>query len=210
MSSTTPFAVGYDASSPAAPPTRRPARLAYVPALLVAVVGVLVATVWIVAGVLDQVQRPPEFSRADLPGTVAVTLTQTGTHVVYVEADRAGTPDLIGQIRTDQIIVTGPSGEVLPVRSYGSELRYDAPDNLVGTAVGVFDNARTGTFTVATTAQDVQGLPDARLAVGDDLAPGVVRAIGLPALTALFSVVAGVVLAVLTSRRRAGMPVVSR
>lgn len=205
MSSTTPFAAGHTPSLPAPPPTRRPARLAYAPAVLVAVVGVLVATVWIVVGVLDQVQRPPEFSRADLPGTVAVTLTQTGTHVVYVEADRETTPDLTGQV-----VVTDSSGKVLPVRPYGPELRYDAPDGLVGTAVGVFDNDRTGTFTVATTAQDLQDVPEARLAVGDDLAPGVLRAIGLPALTALFSVVAGVVLALLTSRRRSGARAVSR
>ena len=208
--STTPFAAGRTTSRPAPPPPRRPARIAYAPAVLVAVVGVLVAAVWIVVGVLDQIQRPLEFSRADLPGTVAVTLTQTGTHVVYVEADREQVLDLTSRIGMDEVVVTAANGEVLPVRQYGAELQYDAPDGLVGTAIGVFDNDRTGTFTVATTAQDVQDLPDVRLAVGDDLAPDAVRAIGLPALTALLSVLAGLVLALLTSRRRTGTTVASR
>ena len=64
-------------------PTGR--RLSYGLAVLVAVVGVTTAAVWGVTGVLDQVQQPEGFVRADISTGVSVTLTQVGPHVIYYE-----------------------------------------------------------------------------------------------------------------------------
>ena len=64
-------------------PTGR--RLSYGLAVLVAVIGVTTAAIWGVTGVLDQVQQPEGFVRADISTGVSVTLTQVGPHVIYYE-----------------------------------------------------------------------------------------------------------------------------
>ena len=65
-------------------PTGR--RLRYGLAVLVAVIGVTTAALWGVTGVLDQVQQPGRFVRADLSAGVSVTLAQVGPHVIYYDA----------------------------------------------------------------------------------------------------------------------------
>lgn len=169
-------------------------------AALVAVVGVATAAVWGVTGILDQTQAPADFSRADVPGEVSVVLTHVGPHVVYYEGADPTLP-------AGEVVVTGSDGSRLEVRPYALDLRYDVPGRpgAVGTAIGVFDADRTGAYLVGTratvTEPHVQPA-DAQLAVGDDLAPATVRAIVLPALAALGSVVVAIALAVRTWARR--------
>lgn len=178
--------------SPGAPTAarRRPERRReYAAAALVAVAGLGISTTWAITGLVDQIQEPRSFARADVPGAVTVRLTQTGPHVVYVEAASPTT------LPVSLLTVTDPEGADVEVRTYRGDLRYDVPDRpgAIGTAVGVFDADRTGVFTVGTAA--VAPVDGARLAAGDDLAPAVTRAVVLPALTAVLSVVAAIGLA---------------
>lgn len=173
-------------------------RLRYTLAALLAAVGVAAAVLWGVTAILDQTQRPEEFVRVDIPGEVSVSITSTGPHVVYYEGDEP-------RPAPEDIDVIGPDGAGLPVRGYGADLRYDVPGTNdargeggeVGSAVAVFTTERTGTFVVGSEAS----APGA-LAIGDDLAPGVARAIVVPALLGVLAVVGGFVLAVSTAARR--------
>ncbi|MEO6142486.1 MAG: hypothetical protein ABIP19_00750 [Dermatophilaceae bacterium] len=171
-------------------------QVSYGLALLVAVVGVATAMVWGVTGVLDQVQQPVAFTRADISGTVTVNLTQVGPHVIYYEGDDPAA------IPADQLKVVDAAQRAVVVRPYPLDLRYDVPGRpgTLGTAIAVFDADHTGSFVIATkaTAGDAQ----AQLAVGDDLAPAMVRVIVIPALAALLSITAAVALAARTWSRR--------
>lgn len=158
-------------------------------AALIAVVALAVAGIWGVTAFLDQVQRPPEFARADLPGTVAVTLTTLGPHVVFHERDAEADPGHV--LTAADARVLDPLGDAVPVRPYSGDLRYDH-GVAVGVAIGVFDADQAGTY-LASVRGDAR--IDGALAVGDDLAPGVGRALLYPGLTALGGLVlAGVVL----------------
>ena len=178
-------------------PTGR--RLRYGLAVLVAVVGVSTAAVWGVTGVLDQVQQPGRFVRADLSAGVSVTLTQVGPHVIYYEG-RDPTA-----VSADQLKVLDAAQQAVPVRPYKLDLRYDVPGRpgVLGTAIAVFDANRTGSFVIRTDATDATVRDaQAQLAVGDDLAPGTVRAIAIPGLAALLSLIAAITLAARTWSRR--------
>ena len=175
-------------------PTGR--RLSYGLAVLVAVIGVTTAAIWGVTGVLDQVQQPEGFVRADISNGVSVTLTQVGPHIIYYEGHDPTA------VSADQLKVVDAAQRAVPVRPYGLDLRYDVPGKpgTLGTAIAVFDANRTGSFVIRTdaTVQDAQ----AQLAVGDDLAPGTVRAIAIPGLAALLSLIAAITLAARTWSRR--------
>ena len=190
MSTTTPPAL------PRAMPGSHADLLGFWLAALVAIVGVTTAIVWCVTGILDQTQAPAAFVRAEIPGTVSLVLTQVGQHVVYYEGDDPTA------MSAGQVDVTAADGAAVEVRPYTRDLRYDVPDQpgVVGTAIAVFDADRTGSYSIGTTATTAE--PDARLAVGDDLAPATVRAIALPALLALLSVLAAVAGAIRTWTRR--------
>jgi membrane protease YdiL (CAAX protease family) len=168
-------------------------RMGYGLAMLLAGVGVITAAAWGVTGVLDQVQRPETFVRAAVPGRLTVTLTQVGTHVIYYEGHDPAT------ISAGQLRVVDTAGRAVPVRPYGLDLRYDVPGKpgMLGTAVGVFDAQTTGSFSVRADAGVVGG-DGASLAIGDDLAPAMIRAVLLPGLAALLSVVASIALAART------------
>ena len=174
-------------------PTGR--RLRYGLAVLVAVIGVTTAALWGVTGVLDQVQQPGRFVRADISNSVSVTLTQVGPHVIYYEGHDPTA------VSADQLKVLDAAQQAVTVRPYKLDLRYDVPGKpgVLGTAIAVFDADRTGSYVIRTdaTVRDAQ----AQLAVGDDLAPSTVRAIAIPGLAALLSLVAAITLAARTWSR---------
>lgn len=170
----------------------RHGRRGYGAAVLVVVVGAAAAALWAVTGFLDQIQRPEQFARTEVPGITSVAITQTGSHVVYVEG--TGSVDLAAE----DLSVIGPQGAPVGVRPYSLDLRYDVPGTpgRVGTAVAVFDAERTGTYQVGTQADT-----DARtatLAVGDDLAPEVIRTVAVPSTIGVLVVLAGIGLALAT------------
>lgn len=183
-------------------------RLGYGMAVVVAVVGVTTAALWGVTGVLDQVQQPERFVRAEVSNGVSVTLSQVGPHVIYYEGRDPNA------VSADQLRVLDADQRAVAVRPYELDLRYDAPGKpgVLGTAIAVFDADRTGSFVIATDASDATEASEAgpaivqdthaQLAVGDDLAPGTIRAIAFPGLAALLSVIAAITLAARTWSRR--------
>ena len=175
-------------------PAGRP--LSYGLAVLVALVGMSTAMVWGVTGVLDQVQQPEAFTRADISGTLTVTLTQVGPHVIYYEGEGPAA------VPSGQLTVVDAARRAVAVRPYGRDLRYDVPGRpgALGTAVGVFETDHTGQYVIATNAT----VADARaqLAVGDDLAPATIRAVLLPGLTALLSIIAAIAIAAVATWSR--------
>jgi hypothetical protein len=177
----------------APPPARaRTGRRGYGLAVLVAVVGATAAALWAVTGFLDQIQRPEQFARAEVPGNVSVAITQTGSHVIYVE----GTAPV--DLDAPDLTVIGPQGAAAAVRPYALDLRYDVPGapGQVGTAVAVFDADRTGTYQVGTQASATDRT--AHLAVGDDLAPAVIRTVVVPSAIGVLVLLAGIGLALAT------------
>ena len=108
----------------------------------------------------------------------------------------------------DQLKVLDAAQRAVPVRPYRLDLRYDVPGKpgVLGTAIAVFDADRTGSVVLRTDAtvhtDATVGDAQAQLAVGDDLAPGTVRAIAIPGLAALLSLVAAITLAARTWSRR--------
>lgn len=166
-------------------------RRGYGLAVMVAIIGALAAAVWAVTGYLDQIQRPDQFARTEIPGTAAVAITQAGLHVVYVES--AGPADLTAA----DLTVIGPSGAPVEARPYTLDLRYDVPGTpgQVGTAVAAFTADRTGTYQVGT---QVIATDQQTLAVGDDLAPEVLRTVAVPSTIGIAVVLAGLGLALVT------------
>jgi len=167
-------------------------RRSYGLAVMVAVVGATAAALWAVTGYLDQIQRPEQFARTEVPGIASVAITQTGSHVVYVES--AGSVDLSAA----DLTVIGPQGTPVDVRPYALDLRYDVPGtpDRLGTAVAAFDADRTGTYQVGT--QAVAAGRTTTLAVGDDLAPEVIRTVAVPSTIGVLVLLAGIGLALAT------------
>jgi hypothetical protein len=164
-------------------------------AVLVAIVGTTAAALWAVTGFLDQVQRPEQFARTETPGIASVTITQTGAHVIYLE----GAAPV--ELDAADVTVIGPQGSPVAVRPYALDVRYDVPGapGRVGTAVAVFDADRTGTYQVGTQAIAAgQTATTTTLAVGDDLAPELIRTVAVPSTIGILVVLAGIGLALAT------------
>ena len=173
-------------------PRARDDRRSYGLAILVAVVGATAAALWAITGFLDQIQRPEQFARTEVPGITSVEITQTGSHVIYVEGAGGA------QITAADLTVSGPQGAPVQLHPYALDLHYDVPGTpgALGTAVAVFDAERTGTYQVATDAAVADGTTT--LAVGDDLAPEVIRSVAVPSAVGVLVLVAGVGLALST------------
>jgi hypothetical protein len=84
------------------------------------------------------------------------------------------------------------------VRPYALDLRYDVPGapGALGTAVAVFDADRTGTYWVGTDAVVAGGTTT--LAIGDDLAPEVIRSVAVPTTIGVLVLLAGIGVALAT------------
>lgn len=169
-------------------------------ATAVAVIGLTASIVWAAVGLSDQIRRPADMATNTTPGTVIVQISRPGTHVVYLEssvpmAARDLAPDF--GLAPSDVTVTGPDGKDIEVRSYPLDVRYDSPrgtGGAVGHAFAAFDAGEPGDYVVATDVAVADRA--ARMAVGDDLAPGVLRAILLPILTGIFAVAVAIMLAV--------------
>jgi hypothetical protein len=163
-------------------------------AILVAATGLVVCAIWAATALLDQVQEPAHFTRAAVPGQLQVVLTLPGPHVIYHE--RARGPGASQSRPVAALEVSDPDGAQVRVEQYRNDLRYDHDDTL-GTAVAIFSAPRTGTYAVTASDPDSAG---GAIAVGDDLAPGVVRALALPALTAAAALALAALLVVIPLR----------
>ena len=170
----------------------RDGRRSYGLAVLVAVVGATAAALWAVTGFLDQVQRPEQFARTEVPGITSVAITQTGSHVIYVE----GTGPWSSGGRSDRDRPAGHTRCRSAPTHWTCATTSPAHRAQLGTAVAVFDADRTGTYQVGTEAVATdQRHP---LAVGDDLAPEVIRTVAVPSTIGVLVLLAGIGLALAT------------
>jgi hypothetical protein len=149
-------------SSPGDLPVRR-STAGFWLAGLIAVLGLVGAIVWAAVGTFNTVDSTADLTRADIPGTIAVAVTEPGHQVIYYEG--VDVPSL----QRLELKVTGPDGRSIAVAEYSLTLEYDSPttSGTVGTAVARFWAAGPGTYRVATAFDPAT---PAQLAVGDDIA----------------------------------------
>jgi len=192
----------------------------------VAVLGLTAAFVWGAVGVITALDRVDGYDRVTIPGSVSVFVADPGTKVVYYEdpaelaryADptATGRPATRWSPATDATIevgdaastptwqqlglqVTGPGGTVVPVRTDRSAARHDVDPGRLGRAVARFDAPTTGLYRVSAARATEAG---ATLAVGDNFAGTIaMTALGAASL-GLVTVLAAVLVAVITYRAR--------
>jgi hypothetical protein len=214
---------------PTAPPARtrtRPSTIGYWVAAVVAVLGLTAALVWGAVGTGNALGRVDTFDRVAVPGQVTVSVTDPGTIVAYYEsaAQQARYAEPTADYRTatrwnpatDATIVvnyaantptsqqlglqvTGPDGRLVPVSSYRSTARYDVTPGQLGRAVAKFEAATAGQYRVSATGATEAG---ATLAVGDDFARDIAVTILGASVLGLVTVLAAVLVAVVTYQAR--------
>ena len=213
---------------PTAPtPTRESAsRVGDGAAAIVAVLGLTMAFVWGAVGTITALDRVDSFDRTPVPGAMTMTVTDPGTKVVYYEGPaevaRYADPTATGRTATRWnpatdagtevryaattptwqqlgLQVTGPDGATVPVSTYRSGVRYDVTPGQLGRAVAKFEATTEGQYRVAATRATEA---DATLAVGDDFARAIATATVGAAALGLVTVLAAVLLAVVTYRAR--------
>jgi hypothetical protein len=190
---------------------KRPSTAGYWVAAVVAVLGLTAAFLWGAVGISNTLDRVDGLDRTAVPGQVTVSVTDPGTMVVYHESAAEvaryveptangriaatrwdpGTRTLVtmssaGVIPTWQQLglqVTGPSGATVPVATYRSSARYDLEPGRAGRAVATFQASTAGPYQVSAARAIEAGTT---LAVGQDIARGVV-------LTRLGAVILGLV-----------------
>lgn len=196
MSTDTPTNRLAPAPAPSTTPDgRRPSTAGYWLGALLAALTTLGALTWGAVTFLGWQSHVEDFPRLTPPGTVTVSVTDTGTRFLYLEHDRAtAIPSL------PAVTVTGPSGTQVQLTAYDAELRYDVPNvaDRIGDAVLTFPADEPGTYQVTIADTD----PGTTLAIGDDL----VRGWGLPVVGSvallLGGLLLGLILVIITAARR--------
>jgi hypothetical protein len=200
---------------------KRPSTAGYWVAAVVAVLGLTAAFLWGAVGISSTQDRVDGFERLAVPGATTVSVTDPGIMVVYhesaAEVARYAEPSATGRPATRWdpgtrtvvtvrypsdaptwqqlgLSVTGPGGVAVPVAAYRSSARYDLDPGRAGRAVATFEATTAGPYRVSAARATEAG---ATLAVGEDIARGVV-------LTRLGAVVLGLV-TVLTAVLVAGV-----
>jgi hypothetical protein len=192
----------------------------------VAVLGLTAAFLWGAVGINNTQDRVDGFARVAVPGTVTVSVSDPGTMVVYhesaaevaryVEPTANGRPATRWDPGTRTIVtvrypsaaptwqqlglsVTGPGGVAVPVATYRSSARYDLEPGRAGRAVATFPAMTPGAYRVVAARASEAG---ATLAVGQDLARGLVATTLGAVILGLVTVLTAVPLAVATYRAR--------
>jgi hypothetical protein len=217
---------------PARPPTpplqarKQPSTVGYWAAGIVAVLGLTAALVWGAVGTISALDRVDSFDRTAVLGAMTVTVTDPATMVVYYEGPAelaryaeptaTGRPATRWSRATDATIevryaastptwqqlglqVTGPDGAAVPVRTYRASARYDVTPGQLGRAVATFQATTVGRYRVSAARATEAG---ATLAVGDNFARTIVLTTLGAAVLGLLTVLAAVLLAVVTYRAR--------
>jgi hypothetical protein len=206
--------------------SKRPSTVGYWVAAVVAVLGLTAAVLWGAVGFSNTLDRVDGFDRVAVPGTVTVSVSDPGTMVVYhesaaevaryVEPTANGRPATRWDPGTRTIVtvasagdtptfqqlglqVTGPGGATVPVATYRSSARYDLEPGRAGRAVATFQATTPGAYRVSA-ARATE--PGATLAVGQDIARGVVLTRLGAVILGLVTVLVAVPLAVVTYQAR--------
>ena len=205
---------------------KQPSSVGYWAAGIVAVLGLTAALVWGAVGTISALDRVDSFDRTAVPGAITVTVTDPATMVVYYEGPaqlaRYAEPTATGRPATrwrpasDATIevrpaanaptwqqlglqVTGPDGAAVPVRTYRASARYQAAPGRLGRAVATFQATTVGRYRVSAARATEAG---ATLAVGGNFARTIVLTTLGAAVLGLLTVLAAVLLAVVTYRAR--------
>ena len=174
-------------------PRRRPKRVGYVTAALIAVVGLTLGAVWGVSAYASMHARIDDFARTGIPGRVTMDVSSPGDRVIYYEG--IGEMPLVAL----GVRVVGPDGEAVHVATYGADLRYDAPAGVIGHAVGTFEATSAGSYVVTAEGSAPVG---ASLAVGESIPVSTIVAIIGGVFLVLGSLMTGAVVAIVTAVRR--------
>jgi hypothetical protein len=204
----------------------RPSAAGYWIAAVVAVLGLTAAFLWGATGISATQDRVDGFDRLAVPGATTVSVTAPGTMVVYhesaAEVARYAEPTATGRpvTRWDPatrtiitvrypsdaptwqqlgLSVTGPGGVAVPVATYRSSARYDLEPGRAGRAVATFEATTAGPYRVSAARATEAG---ATLAVGRDIARGVVLTRLGAVILGLVTVLTAVPLAVVTYQAR--------
>jgi hypothetical protein len=217
------------ATLPPIPPrqaSKQPSTAGYWDAAVVAVLGLTAAFLWGAVGIHATQDRVAGFDRLAVPGTVTVSVTDPGTMVVYhesaAEVARYATPTANRRMATRWdpatrtiltvhypsdaptwrqlgLSVTGPDGAAVPVATYRSSARYDLEPGRAGRAVATFQATTVGPYRVSAARATEAG---AILAVGQDVARGLVWTRLGAVILGLVTVLVAVPLAVATYQAR--------
>ena len=204
----------------------RPSTAGYWVAAVVAVLGLTAAFLWGAVGIHTTQDRVDGFDRLAVPGVTTMLVTDPGTMVAYhesagevaryAEPTAAGRPTTRWNPATRTVVtvsypsdaptwqqlglsVTGPGGVAVPVATYRSSARYDLEPGRAGRAVATFEATTAGPYRVSA-ARD--GEAGATLAVGEDIAPSLVLTRLGAVILGLVTVLAAVLLAVVTYQAR--------
>jgi hypothetical protein len=204
----------------------RPSTAGYWIAAVVAALGLTAAFLWGAIGIHTTQDRVDGFARVAVPGATTVAVTDPGTMVVYhesaAEVARYVEPTASGRSATRWdpgtrtvvtvrypadaptwqqlgLSVTGPGGVAVPVATYRSSSRYDLEPGRAGRAVATFEATTPGAYRVTAARSAEAG---AMLAVGDDIAGGVVLTRLGAVILGLVTVLVAVPLAVATFQAR--------
>lgn len=172
----------------------RPAKSWFVVAALIAVVGIVIGAVILVAGIRGFLDRIDDFARADLPATLQVEIADTGGYSIYHEYDGASGDD--GYAPDPDVTVTDPAGEPVVLDIYDSSVTYSAGGH-EGEGVFTFHADEPGIYEVAATGEPGNGI-----AVGRGVGSGLVGAILGGLAIGLVAVVAGGILAIVVGVKR--------
>ncbi|HVF13344.1 MAG TPA: hypothetical protein VM942_02025 [Acidimicrobiales bacterium] len=163
----------------------------WVGAALIAV-GIIGAVIWGVTGILSFQKTVQDFQRVDANGEGEITLDKAGGYVIYYEGPNADE----GVVPDGAALLTGPSGEEVPLEDYDTDLTYNDGDH-AGSAVLTFDIDTPGTYLLESESDGNGELAVGRT-VGDTLVTTIVGALALGGL----GFVAGVVTLIVTAVRR--------
>jgi hypothetical protein len=205
---------------------KRPSTTGYWVAAVVAVLGLTAAFLWGALGTGNTLDRVDGFDRLAVPGATTVSVTDPGTMVVYHESAAEGAryaePTANGRIATRWdpgtrtivtvryagdtptwqqlgLTVTGPDGGAVPAATYRSSARYDLEPGRAGRALATFEATTAGPYRVSAARASESG---ATLAVGGDVARGVVLTTLGATILGLATVLTAVPLALATHRAR--------
>jgi hypothetical protein len=205
----------------------RPSTAGYWIAAVVAVLGLMAAFLWGAVGIHTTRDRVDGFDRLAVPGVTTVSVVNPGTLVAYHESAgevaRYTDPAANGRIpatrwdpATRMVVtvpaagepptwqqlglqVTGPGGGAVPVATYPSSARYDLEPGRAGRAVATFQATTAGPYRVSAARATEAG---ATLAVGDNVARGMVMTRLGATILGLVTVFTAVPLAVATYQAR--------
>jgi hypothetical protein len=178
------------------PPSRarkRASKAGYWVAAAIGVASLLGGITWSVLSFVDLRHDIDRFARVAVSGQAALQLPGSTGRVLYYEGPGEPTLAML------DIRVSAPDGGRVAVHEYGGEVRYDAPDGVVGRAVGTFDTADPGTYVVSVGASLHT---HAVVAIGPSIVSGSGGRVAAGAVVAVAGLAIGAAIAITTAVRR--------